>query len=303
MSETRYRISFAGEIAQGRNREEVKRNLARIFKIDSNKAEQLFTGNPVVIKNNADHATVLAHKRAFESAGAICRVEEQKVDSVPNPKVAVVKKVPPPSKPVEKMTCPKCGHDQEKADQCAKCGIFIEKYLKRESDALWGQEPRKAAMPGRKDATIEQRPTSVTVICWIAIAGSISAIISQITGTDSLQDPAVREMVMEIWGHFPVQDRFQGVLKFGGLLISMVCAVAMLNGLNWGRLLYTAGSIVAIAGLSLHAVSIWSVNAGWVPFLVSFFAFAIFVIVIINTYLYLPKANLYFSKKPRPKKK
>ncbi len=31
------------------------------------------------------------------------------------------------------MTCPKCGHQQDKAAECAACGIIIDKYLARQA--------------------------------------------------------------------------------------------------------------------------------------------------------------------------
>ena len=32
------------------------------------------------------------------------------------------------------MSCPKCGHEQNKADECSACGIIIDKYLARQAE-------------------------------------------------------------------------------------------------------------------------------------------------------------------------
>lgn len=74
MEKTSYNIIFRGEIAEGQDIEEVKKNLAALFKVTDEKIEQLFSGRPVRIKKKVDHATANKYKEAMEKAGALCSI-------------------------------------------------------------------------------------------------------------------------------------------------------------------------------------------------------------------------------------
>jgi uncharacterized RDD family membrane protein YckC len=97
MQEKCYNITFGGKVAQGHNIEEVKRNLAIIFKLDDGKIEQFFTGKKLMIKKNITYQLAMQYKTAFEKAGAICGVAECEVtDSKDSPQVNESKAMLPP---------------------------------------------------------------------------------------------------------------------------------------------------------------------------------------------------------------
>jgi hypothetical protein len=117
MEEKRYKIIYKGKTAQGRQVEEVKRNLASLLKLGNQKIEQLFSGKPVIIAKNVGYDSAMKYKATFETAGAICSVE--KVEDDKN-----VSKLDPSNI----IVCPKCGFEQQKNEECGKCGIIISKY-------------------------------------------------------------------------------------------------------------------------------------------------------------------------------
>jgi hypothetical protein len=136
MLEKRYDISYVGKIAEGHDIAEVKRNLASIFKTNPGKIEEFFTGKKSVIKKNMTYESAMRYKMAFETAGAVCGVEESKGDlGVPTPHEIYQKESSTPSPP-KMMICPECGFQQQKSEQCVECGIIIEKYQTRTYDAL-----------------------------------------------------------------------------------------------------------------------------------------------------------------------
>ena len=72
-----YQILFEGKLTGERPLDEVKRNLAVLFKMKAEQVDALFTGKPVVIKRDIDQATALKYQAAFKKAGAVCTVDSE----------------------------------------------------------------------------------------------------------------------------------------------------------------------------------------------------------------------------------
>ncbi|MGA7965699.1 MAG: hypothetical protein WCB49_07415 [Gammaproteobacteria bacterium] len=123
-----------------------------------------------------------------------------------------------------------------------------------------------------------QRPTSVTVIAWILIVISGIALIINLV---MLANPALTELMAKN----PMPIPLQYAITFLGLLISMGAGFAMLKGKNWGRLLYTAWGVIGfVVGFSTSPMKV-----AMIPGVIFF--------LVIATFLFLPKANKYFSHK------
>jgi hypothetical protein len=71
-----YQLVFNGTLSDEHKVNEVKRNLASLFKTDDAKIDQLFTSLPVVVKRDVDYDGALKYQRVLRKAGAICQVEE-----------------------------------------------------------------------------------------------------------------------------------------------------------------------------------------------------------------------------------
>ncbi|MFH1885344.1 MAG: hypothetical protein ABIJ95_07740 [Pseudomonadota bacterium] len=132
MSEVRYCVVYKGDLQEGRDPEVVKKDLADLFKLSGDKAEKLFSGDPVVVKKDTDEQTANRYKELFELAGAICDVEIWDPDRVEPSSVSAP---PGPEQAGDgRIICPKCGFTQEDADSCARCGVVIRKYLSMTMD-------------------------------------------------------------------------------------------------------------------------------------------------------------------------
>jgi len=87
MSDERYEIAFSGQIADGADLEQVKQNVARVFKADDQRLAQLFSGKRVMIKREVDALTMAKYRGAFEKAGAVCEIRalnDDAPDSAPD---------------------------------------------------------------------------------------------------------------------------------------------------------------------------------------------------------------------------
>ncbi|MEJ2047911.1 MAG: hypothetical protein P8X92_08415 [Dehalococcoidia bacterium] len=80
MSEKRYDVIFSGKLVEGARLEQVKANVAKLFKVEVSKVERLFTGKPVMIKKGVNEETAKKYLIAMKKAGALC---EGKVQGAP----------------------------------------------------------------------------------------------------------------------------------------------------------------------------------------------------------------------------
>lgn len=134
MSEARYKIVFDGQLMPEMALETVKDNLARLFKSDQNKIDALFSGSPVALKRDLAEAEADKYLAALQRAGALVRKEQDlaaKLSLVDTDDHRPAEAAAEPAS--DEMECPKCGHKQAKAVECAACGIVVEKYLARQA--------------------------------------------------------------------------------------------------------------------------------------------------------------------------
>jgi len=125
------------------------------------------------------------------------------------------------------------------------------------------------------------RPTSVTVVAWILILmGGISLVTMTLVITSGMiDDPAARELISKS----PIPVPVQYAITYIGLLIMLVCGVAMLKGQNWGRWLYVVGTA---AGFLIGVITS-PLKQAMIP------GFVVFVVL--TFFLFRPQANRYFS--------
>ena len=74
MNGNTFAVVFSGRIANGASVEQVKGNVAKLFKVEVAKVERLFSGARVAIKKGLDEATAKKYQMALARAGAICEV-------------------------------------------------------------------------------------------------------------------------------------------------------------------------------------------------------------------------------------
>jgi len=111
-----YKITFSGEILDGKNPISVKNYLRNLLKLNHAQAELLFSGKTVIIKKKVNAATAKKCKSLFERVGAICHTvpysEEEKSQQ-----------------PL--IECPKCHKKQPPSDTCIHCGVIFRKLKEK----------------------------------------------------------------------------------------------------------------------------------------------------------------------------
>ena len=129
-----YKVVFLGMTVAGPEEEaRLLGGLQKKFNLSPEKAESLLQRVPIVIKKGISKEEMERYVKALEEIGGRVRVEEEPVAEAPEIPKAPSPETPP--KPERKpyvgpmTTCPQCGFEQPKTDECIKCGIIISKYL------------------------------------------------------------------------------------------------------------------------------------------------------------------------------
>ena len=93
MADARFHIVFTGQLVKGSDLATVKANLGKIFKMEAPRVEKLFSGQPVLLKKDADQATAMKFRAVLKQAGAECELR-------PVAEAATPPSAPQPSAPV-----------------------------------------------------------------------------------------------------------------------------------------------------------------------------------------------------------
>jgi len=111
MADTRFHIVFAGQLVKGSDLATVKANLGKIFKMDAARVEKLFSGQPVVLKKDADQATAMKFRAVLKQAGAECElrpvadpVQSSSTPSAPAPEPGAASPAPESQEPSEQTS-------------------------------------------------------------------------------------------------------------------------------------------------------------------------------------------------------
>lgn len=126
-----YRVVFEGEILEGSQVQEVKRALAKLYNHSEDQIERFFSGKRLAVKKDVDYETAMKYVKAFERAGAVCKVEELEPHAGLEQPLVLEKETEKPSQQDGGMVCPKCQFAQAPAEECVRCGIIISKYSER----------------------------------------------------------------------------------------------------------------------------------------------------------------------------
>jgi len=126
-----YRVIFEGEILEGSQVQEVKRALAKMYNRTEDQVERFFSGKRLAVKKDVDYETAMKYVKAFERAGAVCRVEELETHTGLEQPLMLEKETEKPSQQDDVMVCPKCQFEQAPSEECLRCGIIVSKYSER----------------------------------------------------------------------------------------------------------------------------------------------------------------------------
>lgn len=121
-----------------------------------------------------------------------------------------------------------------------------------------------------------KRPVSVAISCWFLILVSLVSLVSAYLGRN---DPAMLAWMADS----PIPVAVQLAFLFGNLGITLLTAVAMLQGYHGARTVYVVWSVIDTAVALATVPDRMAVLPGTLMF------------VVICAFLYSPKSNAWFS--------
>ena len=170
--------------------------------------------------------------------------------------------------PLELQTCPHCStRVVAKSDgTCPSCRQDMK------------GEARARVSPAY--VAFRRAPTSVTVVAWILI---VIAGVSMIALPINSLDPAGAKKAQDLMSRSPIPIPVQVAMAYAGMLVWLICGVAMLRGQNWARLLFVFWTALASAiGIATSPTPMLAI-----PGIVFFIA--------CTALLFRPPANAFFS--------
>ena len=84
MSEQQFAIVFRGRLVAGADPVQVRANFAKLFNIEAARVEQMFAGQPVIIKKGLDLLSADKYKTALAKAGALVDAIDMPLDAAPS---------------------------------------------------------------------------------------------------------------------------------------------------------------------------------------------------------------------------
>jgi len=98
MAQGTFQVIFSGAIIEHADIDMVKANVGRVFSLDADKVEKLFSGRRLVLKKDIDQSTAQRYKLTMQRAGALCEIEDTASQAAPAKQAATAQ--PADAKPL-----------------------------------------------------------------------------------------------------------------------------------------------------------------------------------------------------------
>ena len=132
---TTYSVISTGQIQDSFGLADVQASFAKLFKTTPEKANA-YIGVKRVLKKDLDLKKAQVLKARLEKIGMVIALKEHKPPVATGEPLSLVVEESESSKFDNPITCPKCNLEQEMAEQCNGCGVYINKVLNIAPEAL-----------------------------------------------------------------------------------------------------------------------------------------------------------------------
>ncbi len=133
MVPTHYKLLFRGEALGGHQVDVVRQKLGQLLKLDAGGLEQLFSGRLITLKRGLGQAEAGKYQALLERLGAEILLQPDSDGEAPaaSDSAPEAPATPPAHLPGGELVCPRCGHGQPLATECAHCKMDMRLHLKR----------------------------------------------------------------------------------------------------------------------------------------------------------------------------
>ncbi|MHC1728974.1 MAG: hypothetical protein AB9866_23740 [Syntrophobacteraceae bacterium] len=175
-----FSVSFEGRLREGFSREEAEARFSKLFRLSAERAAQLLSGPPLVIRKGLSFAEAEKYRIALEHAGLVCSISRDSAGpehSDPTDVPIAAGEEAPLGMQDSKQVCPKCGYEMtgegsDNSDECMKCGVIISKYLRTQAE----NRVNSAEGPAAPDTSSKPACQVETVKTWFAEPSLLSSL-------------------------------------------------------------------------------------------------------------------------------
>ncbi|WP_431687646.1 hypothetical protein [Hahella sp. NBU794] len=144
-----YELVFTGGLVDGFPLDQVKENVAKLFKASPAQVDQMFSGKAVVLRNRLDDVTAQKYKAVLHKNGAVCLIREMGAPEASEPAPAPTAPPSAPAQPVVREPAPQAAAPVKPVKSSAPTGglpVAGEKVDEILSDVDWDIAPVGTAM-------------------------------------------------------------------------------------------------------------------------------------------------------------
>ena len=250
MSEsTTYSVISTGRIKDEFSLEDVQGSFAKLFKTSPEKA-RAYVGVKRVLKKDMNLSKAQALKSHLEKIGMVIALKEHRPLVTESESLLLAMEEPQKPRFENPITCPKCNLEQEKAEQCSGCGVYLSKVLGIASDQT---ATNNVEVNGEAQNEVQADATVITTVQHnddaIKPGGLVAAAIAAVIGA-------------LLWKFIAVLFGYEfGIIAWGiGGAVGFAAAMFGSKGLNTGVI---CGVFTLLAILGGKYMAIASLQSTW----------------------------------------
>ena len=119
-----YQIVFRGRVAPGHDEATARANMAKLFKVDAERVDQLFSGGRQVLKRGLDRESADRYRGVLRKAGVIVSIVSVATEESAQKFEAPVAKEPPPPPPGDTANRATFAIDDPSAEPAPQKAVF-----------------------------------------------------------------------------------------------------------------------------------------------------------------------------------
>jgi len=256
--EKKFNVVYSGKLLNGFDIQQVASSIAPLFKLPIEDAK-IFLRKRRVIKKRQLVAHAEQYKAKLENCGMHMELEEAQTIKPPiGLALEPIEGEETQTAPIEyqqnnsdtgkfetrlinpranTIVCPKCNLEQEQAEQCSGCGVYIHKLLKKQEEQQNAPTDNKDHRPGLRASQVEIEDDGSDSIKLIAILGAAAVAFVGALVWSFIADTFNYEYALVAWGIGGAVGTAAAMLGSRGMPAGFICGMLTALSIYSGKVM------------------------------------------------------------------